>query len=163
MTAPQKQEARVRASQPLLFGAWVLVALATSWVLASAFPAVARGMGLTELRVVRRDFDRSAPQGRAGIDAMHDFEQEKQDIGRSLDRLDRGNDDDDSALELVLTARETTLRQTPSAKGIPTTKLAAGVPLIIISRSGVWIQVAHQTANDSLEVGWLQGSDVATR
>ncbi|MBL8740852.1 MAG: SH3 domain-containing protein [Myxococcales bacterium] len=163
--AADDQGDAVRPSQPLLFGAWVLVSLAVAWVGVSSFPAVARAMGLTEMRVVRRDFDRNLPE-QAGVDSMRDFEQEKQDIGRTLDRLDRaiGDDDEpDSPFELVITARETTLRQTPSPKGVPTSKLAAGVPLIVISRVGVWVQVAHQTVNDSLEVGWVSASDVATR
>jgi hypothetical protein len=161
---PPHDDERVRPSQPLLFVAWVLVVLVVAWIGVSSFPAIARAMGLTELRVVRRDFDRNTPE-QAGVDSLRDFEQEKQDIGRSLDRLDRQIGDDDeqgSPFELVITARETTLRQTPSPKGVPTEKLVAGVPLIVISRSGAWVQVAHQTINDSLQIGWVLATDVAT-
>ncbi len=152
---------RTQATSALfVLGAWGLVVAAFVIIGTSAGPTIAREMGFTEIRMVRRDFERTAPVGQAGVDAVHDFER---DIGRSIDRLERtagGHDSEGGELKVVHAKRDLQLRKTPGPRGQPGPSVAAGTPLIVVRREGLWIDVLYQTADDELETGWVELRDL---
>ncbi len=145
-------------ARPLLWATWLIVLFTLAWLVVSAGPALAREMGLTSVRVVHRDFDAGRPAGRAGSDAVQDFER---DIGRSVDRLDPGNDEE--PFEIVMTIKEANLRERPSASARSIATLKPGRILAVIGRSGAWVQVVHSRPDDTLDVGWIAASDVGAR
>lgn len=159
--AVEARSTRAQATSALfMVGAWGLLVAAFVIVGTSAGPTIAREMGFTEIRMVRRDFQRTAPVGQAGVDAVHDFER---DIGQSIERLERNGADLDSEggeLKVVYAKRNIQLRTSPGPRGQPGASVTAGTPLIVVRREGLWIDVLYQTADDELETGWVQLRDL---
>lgn len=160
-TSAEATLTRTQATSALFtLGAWGLIIAAFVIIGTSAGPTIAREMGFTEVRMVRRDFERTAPVGQAGIDAVHDFER---DIGRSIDRLERNSGDLDTEggeLRIVSAKRNLQLRRTPGPRGQPGASVTAGTPLIVVRREGLWIDVLYQTADGELETGWVELRDL---
>lgn len=140
------------------FGACAVLAVLLGLVGTSAAPAIAREMGLTEVQVVRRDFEKSSPVGRAGVDAVRDFER---DIGQSIERLDRGSDREDGQRpQYVLSKRDTRLRKSPTSKSADGPSVPTGAPLLVIRREGSWFNVLHQSDDGDFETGWIEVRDL---
>lgn len=139
-------------------GAWGLLAGVIALVGTSAAPAIAREMGLTEISVVRRDFQRSAPAGQAGVEAVRDFER---DIGGSIDRLERGGPslEADEEMKLIFTKKPIQMKKSPSARSV-VAMVPAGTALVIVQRDGNWLQVVHQAHDESLQTGWVELRDL---
>lgn len=144
----------------MTIGAWVAILASFALVVGSALPAVAREMGLTEVRVVRREFQRSTPVGQTGADAVRDFEK---DIGKSIERLERdGRDDDDDrgGYKITFLPKDARLRKTPSAQAGTTAMLRAGTPIIVIRRDREWALVQPIEDEDAVVMGWVDVRDL---
>lgn len=161
MTKEDDRELGIPATSLLTLGAWALVIAAVVLVGTSFAPAAARELGLTEMRVVRREFQRSAPQGQAGVDAVRDFER---DIGRSVDRLERAIPDDaDEPLERSLTVtvkKALVLRKSPSARSPVGASVPALSEISVLSAEGSWLQVRYQAPDKSIHFGWIELSEL---
>jgi hypothetical protein len=153
-----------RGARAFQLGAFALLAAAGGLVMASSAPAIAREMGVTDVRVVSRDFARSAPAGQAGVDAVRDFEK---GIGRSVAELDL--EDDDTVIrpsprgdraQLGEATRDVVLRESPkkSAPEIGTAK--KGQALVVLRRERDWVQVVHPADRRGLGVGWVPERDI---
>ncbi len=142
-------------------GAWGLIAAALVLVGTSFAPALARELGLTEMRVVTRDFQRTSPKGQAGVDAVRDFER---DIGRSVDRLERSLPDDaDEPVERILTVtvkKPLLLRKSPSAKSPSGISVPAFSEIGVLTAEGSWLQVKYQAPDKSIHFGWIELSEL---
>ncbi len=164
MTSIAPKLVRPRTTRALELGAGALVIAGISLVLAAAAPAALRHLGVTRARVVERDFAHTAPVGRAGIDAVHDFEK---GIGKSVDKLERQEEEreivpsPDSA-RIVFSDHDIPLRQSPSSKSQQVGFARRGDPLVVQTEEAGWVLVAHIT-EDGLEAGWVPGPDVSMR
>ncbi len=138
---------------------------ATGLVTASAVPAVAREIGVTEVRVVTRDFSRSSPAGQVGVDAVRDFEK---GIGRSVAELEEDADDPGSALEehakgrakVVVAARDVVLREDAKRSATVVGSVKRGESLVLLRVERDWMMVVQQTDDGGLDVGWVPERDV---
>lgn len=153
------------ATPPALMtlGAWTAILASIALVLGSAVPAIAREMGLTEVRVVRREFQRSTPVGQTGADAVRDFEK---DIGKSIERLERDgreDDDDRGGYKISFLPRDARLRKSPSAHAGTSAMLRAGTPIIIIRRDREWALVQPIEDEDAVVMGWVEARDLDPR
>ncbi|NUP07782.1 MAG: hypothetical protein HOW73_17175 [Polyangiaceae bacterium] len=137
------------------FGAWGLSIMAIGLVGTSVAPAVLREMGLTEIHVVRRDFQRTTPVGQLGVDAVRDFER---DIGNSLDRMERGADDADEIEDLfvIFTRKAVKLKKSPSAGSPVESTVPAGSRIVVLRPEGPWLQVKFEAADRSVHSGWVE-------
>jgi hypothetical protein len=153
-----------RGARAFQLGAFALLCAAGGLVMASTAPAIAREMGVTDVRVVSRDFARTTPAGQAGVDAVRDFEK---GIGRSVAELDL--DDDETFIrpsprgdraQLGLVTRDVVLREGPrkSAPEIGTAK--KGQPLVVLREQRGWVQVVHPADKKGLSVGWVPERDI---
>lgn len=159
-----KAPSRHRTSRALQLGAFAMLAAAAGLVGASTAPAIAREMGVTDVRVVSRDFARSAPAGQAGVDAVRDFEK---GIGRSVAELDF--EDDDSPVrpvprgdraQLGIVARDVPLRELPKRSAPEIGTARKGQALMVLREERGWVQVVHPADRKGLGVGWVPERDI---
>lgn len=158
---------RDRGSRALQLGSIAVLFAAMGLVTASAVPAVAREIGVTEVRVVTRDFSRSSPAGQVGVDAVRDFEK---GIGRSVAELEEDADGDDpgSALEdhakgrakVVVAARDVVLREDAKRSATVVGSVKRGESLVLLRVERDWMMVVQQTEDGGLDVGWVPERDV---
>lgn len=161
---------RERGARALQVGTIVVLLAAAALVTASAVPAIAREIGVTEVRVVTRDFARSSPASQVGVDAVHDFEK---GIGRSVAELDDDVDDSgaDRALDdhakgrakVAIAARELVLREDPKRSAPVVGSASRGEALVVLREERGWMMVVQQTEDGGLEVGWVPERDVVVR
>ena len=158
---------RVRSSRPFQLASGALLLGAVGLVTASAVPAVAQELGVTEVRVVTRDYVRSAPAGQAGVDAVRDFEK---GIGRSVAELEMDDDDDRSpsaALDdraagrakIAVAAKDVSLRDDPARSAPVVGSAKRGQALVVLREERGWVMVVQQTEH-GLDVGWVAERDV---
>lgn len=153
-----------RGSRGFQLAAFALLAASGGLVMASTAPAIAREMGVTDVRVVSRDFARSAPAGQAGVDAVRDFEK---GIGRSVAELDLEDDDNvirsprgGDRAQLGVVAHDVALREGPK-KSAPEVGLAKkGQALVVLRKERGWVQVVHPADSRGLGVGWVPERDI---
>lgn len=153
-----------RGSRGFQLAAFALLAASGGLVVASTAPAIAREMGVTDVRVVSRDFARSAPAGQAGVDAVRDFEK---GIGRSVAELDLEDDDNvirsprgGDRAQLGVAARDVVLRE-DRKKSAPEIGVAKkGQPLVVLRKERGWVQVVHPADSRGLGVGWVPERDI---
>jgi hypothetical protein len=142
-------------------GAFALLAASVGVVCASAAPAVARELGITEVRVVQRDFVRAAPAGQAGVDAVRDFEK---GIGRSVAQLDVMEEANvpppAESARLGFSQRDIALRASPSQRAREIGAAKKGEALVVLRQERGWALVVHPTEGDGIEVGWVPERDV---
>jgi len=157
---------RARSSRPFQLASLALLLGALGLVVSSAVPAVARELGVTEVRVVTRDYVRTAPAGQAGVDAVRDFEK---GIGRSVAELEEDDDprspsgalDDHAAgrAKIAVAARDLSLRDQPSRAAPVVGAAKRGQALVVLREERGWVMVVQQT-DDGLDVGWVAERDV---
>ncbi len=166
--APDGPPRGARAAQ---LGAWLLLCASAGVVGVTAAPAVAREMGVTEVRVVTRDFARAAPAGQAGVDAVRDFEK---GIGRSVAELESDDDALDyhadprglspqpaGSAKLAISSRDLVLRELPKKSAREAGTVRKGEALVVLRRERGWVLVVHQAERgDGIEVGWVPERDV---
>jgi hypothetical protein len=158
---------RAKSSRPYQLGSVALLLAAFGLVIASAVPAVARELGVTEVRVVTRDYVRSAPAGQAGVDAVRDFEK---GIGRSVAELEMADEDDpppsaaldnyaEGRAKIAVAARDLSLRDDPSRSAPVVGSAKRGQALVVLREDRGWVMVVQQTEH-GLDVGWVAERDV---
>lgn len=158
-----------RGSRGYQIGTFAVLAAAVGLVVASAVPALARELGVTEVRVVTRDFAKSSSAGQVGMDAVRDFEK---GIGRSVAELDV--DDEDSLPEaainahaegrakMAVAARDVVLREDPKRSSPVVGSAKRGQSLVLLREDRGWYMVVQQTEEGGLEVGWVPEREVVT-
>lgn len=157
----------LRASRPLRPRlasslAWLTVIGTICLVVMSALPAIARGMGVTRVRVVQRESPHSAPIGRTGSDAVLDFEK---DIGKSIERREKASSGfefaPDDKLDVAKLERDIVLRVSPLRGATPLGTVKRGTLVIVTRREGGWAQIMYEISEDSFEMGWVEERDLA--
>ncbi len=159
---------RQRASRAFQLGAFALLAAAGGLVVASSAPAVAREMGVTDVRVVTRDFARSAPAGQAGVDAVRDFEK---GIGRSVAELELDDEDEDwgrkramptgeGGAQIAVALRDVALREDPKRSSPELSSVKKGQALVVLRQERDWVMVVRKANGEGIEVGWVPERDV---
>lgn len=147
----------------VLWATWMLGLGALGLIVAAASPAVARNFGVTRTQMVEREFQRTAPAGQAGVDAVGDYHK---DISRSIDRLEAlpdrtlpPDDDDDErephGIQVAVTREVTKLRAASNAKSPTIRAIPAGATLVVLSVRGGWVQVLYQDENDDIVTGFV--------
>lgn len=159
-----------RGSRGYQIGTLAVLAAAVGLVVASAVPALARELGVTEVRVVTRDFARSSSAGQVGMDAVRDFEK---GIGRSVAELDIDDGDDalpevargvhaESRAKMAIAARDVVLREDPKRSSPVVGSAKRGQSLVLLREERGWYMVVQQTEDGGIEVGWVTERDVET-
>lgn len=143
--------------------AWLVSISAFCLVALSALPAIARGMGVSRVRVVQRESPHARPIGRTGSDAVRDFEK---DIGKSVEKHERDGAFEfapatDDKLELLKIEHEVVLRSSPQKSATPLGTVQRGALVLVVKREGSWIQVLRELSEDSYEMGWIEERDLA--
>ncbi|HTJ82378.1 MAG TPA: hypothetical protein VL400_11710 [Polyangiaceae bacterium] len=155
---------RLRATRALELGAVTLVVAGLALVGTAAVPAALRDLGVTRVRVVQRDYAKSAPVGRVGVDAVNDFEK---GIGKSVEKLERQEEERDvvppsEARRIVLVDHDIPLHQSPNSRSPQVGLARSGDPIVVQTEEAGWLLVAHVT-EDGLETGWIPGPEVSLR
>ncbi|MFO0547543.1 MAG: SH3 domain-containing protein [Polyangiaceae bacterium] len=149
----------------VLWATWLLGLGALGLIVVAATPAVARNLGVTHTQIVERDYQKTAPAGKAGVDAVDDYHK---DISRSIDRLESmpdrtlppmiGDDEDGpepGGIQVAVTRDATKLRAAGNAKSPTIKTLPAGATLVVLSVRGGWVQVLYQDENDDIVTGFV--------
>lgn len=142
--------------------AWLTAIGTICLVVMSALPAIARGMGVTRVRVVQRESPHSAPIGRTGSDAVRDFEK---DIGKSIEKHEKAPPGfefaPDDKLDVAKLERDIVLRVSPLRGATPLGTVKRGTLVIVTRREGGWAQIMYEISEDSFEMGWVEERDLA--
>jgi len=162
-TGRRRRPRRAAGVRAFELGAIALAIGGVALVGAAAVPAALRDLGVTRVRVVQRDYAKSAPVGRVGVDAVHDFEK---GIGNSIDKLEREEARDDQpargARRIVFVDHDIPLHQSPTSRSPQVGMATSGDPLVVQTEEAGWVLVARVT-EDGLETGWIPGTEVSLR